>query len=59
MADRYPPWDDEYDDDPLMDEEDDLMDECGFIPGEGVCMNAGTEWCDWECPFNICDPEGM
>ena len=35
----------------------DPLDECGYIPGEGVCMLAGTEWCDWECPFNPCDPE--
>jgi hypothetical protein len=56
MADRYPH---EYDDDPLMDEEDDLMEECGFIPGEGICMKAGTEWCDWSCPFNPRDPIGL
>ena len=47
-------FDDDFDDEP----EDDLMDECGFVPGEGVCMLAGTEWCDWECPYNPCDPEG-
>lgn len=39
--------------------DDDPMDECGYIPGEGVCMLAGTEWCDWDCPFNPCDPEGL
>lgn len=59
MTDRYPPWDDEYDYDPMQDDEDDAMFDCGFVPGHGVCMKAGTEYCDWECPFNPCDPEGM
>ena len=45
--------DDYYDDEP------DPMDECGYVPGSGVCMLAGTEHCDWECPFNPCDPEGL
>lgn len=27
--------------------------------GEGLCTLAGTEHCDWDCPFNPCDPEGM
>lgn len=38
--------------------EDNLID-CGFIPGEGLCTKAGTEECDWECPHNPCDPEGL
>lgn len=47
--------------DPFYDEHDpdadeDAMLDCGFIPGEGVCMLAGTEHCDWDCPFNPCDP---
>lgn len=46
-------------DDGSEDDPDDWMDECGFVPGEGVCTLAGTEWCDWECPFNPCDPEGI
>jgi hypothetical protein len=25
--------------------------DCGMGP-DGLCMNAGTEWCDWECPMN-------
>ncbi len=25
--------------------------ECGYIPEEGVCMKAGTEECDWDCPY--------
>jgi len=41
------------------DDPDDWMDECGYIPGVGLCTLAGTEHCDWDCPFNPCDPEGM
>lgn len=41
------------------DDPSDPMDECGYIPGEGVCMLAGTEHCDWDCPFNPCDAEGI
>lgn len=57
MVDDWHPRDDFDDepDDPLQD----AMDECGFIPEDGICMLAGTEWCDWECPFNPCDPEGI
>lgn len=43
-------------DDPndLWDEQDDYqywLDECGQIPGQG-CLKAGSEECDWECPFS-------
>lgn len=24
---------------------------CGEMPGGG-CSLAGTEWCDWSCPFS-------
>ena len=47
---------DDFDDE---DDPDDWMDECGYISGEGVCTLAGTEHCDWDCPFNPCDPEGI
>lgn len=30
-------------------EEDDDFD-CGDI-GDGYCCYAGTEWCDFECPY--------
>lgn len=37
------------------DEDDDLGDEaemsCGLGP-DGQCALAGTEWCDWDCPFS-------
>jgi hypothetical protein len=42
-----------YADDPEdYDPEDDWDNEfdCGFIPGYG-CQLAGTEECDWECPY--------
>lgn len=26
------------------------LDQCGFVPGYG-CTKAGSEECDWECPF--------
>ena len=25
-------------------------DDCGRMP-DGTCMLAGTEFCDWECPY--------
>jgi len=37
--------DEDFDDDF---DEDDF--ECGFIPGDG-CLMAGTEDCDFECPY--------
>lgn len=48
-----------FDDDCDLGDDDNWMDECGYVPGSGVCMLAGTEHCDWECPYNPCDPEGI
>jgi hypothetical protein len=53
----YP--DDDIDDLPedlwMRDEEDEwerAMDECGKVPAaQGGCLMAGTEFCDFECPF--------
>ena len=28
-----------------------LMAQCGYVPDTGLCQKAGTEYCDWECPF--------
>jgi hypothetical protein len=28
-----------------------LMAQCGYHPDTGLCQKAGTEYCDWECPF--------
>jgi len=30
---------------------DDLMGECGK-DASGSCSLAGTEYCDWDCPFS-------
>ena len=44
----------DYDDDggPNDDEcIDHFLDECGH-DGSGGCSLAGTEYCDWDCPFS-------
>lgn len=47
MADE-PYYDDEdFDDAP---DEFDPADECGLM-SDGQCLLAGTEWCDFECPY--------
>jgi hypothetical protein len=38
----------EWIDDPAADDEDDF--DCGGMV-DGTCMYAGTEWCDFECPY--------
>ena len=32
------------------DEFDDAVQDCGML-ADGTCMKAGSEECDWECPF--------
>lgn len=49
-------FDDDYDDDPEPDEWDEFEEaaqECGLLPAHlgGGCQLAGTEHCDFECPF--------
>jgi hypothetical protein len=44
-----PPDDEEFDGYTDEDAIDDLMDECGDY--DGYCSLAGTEYCDFECPF--------
>ena len=39
---------DEIDD---YDEFEAAADECGQLP-DGTCVLAGTEFCDWDCPFS-------
>lgn len=41
---------DPVEDDPEDDESDDWFDRCGRTP-DGTCMLAGTEECDFECPY--------
>lgn len=40
-------------DDDDFDDDDEGFDEmnCGKVPGGG-CLLAGTEWCDWSCPYS-------
>lgn len=33
------------------DEWEEAVQECGIIPNDGGCQLAGTEHCDFECPF--------
>jgi hypothetical protein len=47
---NYDPTDDDdgYTDDDAIEH---LMGECGKDP-DGYCSMAGTEYCDWDCPFS-------
>jgi hypothetical protein len=38
-----------FDDD--VDEYEEAIQNCGMGP-DGLCSLAGTEQCDWECPFS-------
>jgi hypothetical protein len=52
--------DDEYrdPDDSEEDEWEYAMQECGKVPAaEGGCLMAGTEYCDFECPFRDDDED--
>lgn len=40
----YEPYDDEWD------EEETALEECGQVP-QGGCLMAGTEFCDFDCPY--------
>lgn len=40
-----------YDDEEDADEDGIAEMNCGELP-EGGCSLAGTEWCDWSCPFS-------
>lgn len=44
------PWtDEEMDDEPDFEDEESF--DCGMTP-DGPCTKAGSEECDWDCPFN-------
>jgi hypothetical protein len=47
----WDPSDDEDNGPTDEDAMDSLLDECGQTR-EGYCTLAGTEHCDWECPFS-------
>jgi len=40
----------DYADDLDDEDEDDIGEDCGQLP-DGTCLLAGTEYCDWECPY--------
>ena len=46
-------WDDDWDREQqeAEDELEEAVQECGIVPGDGGCQLAGTEHCDFECPF--------
>jgi hypothetical protein len=47
-------YEDEFDDErefTVEDEFEDAMMNCGMMEN-GLCMKAGSEECDWECPFS-------
>lgn len=33
------------------DEYETAMEACGYYPAERVCLHAGSEYCDFECPL--------
>ncbi len=33
------------------DDDDEYEFDCGFYPGAGTCSKAGSEECDWDCPY--------
>lgn len=52
-------YDDDLDDDFDDECEYDPLDECGLLPAHlgGGCTLAGTEHCDFDCPFRDMDEE--
>ena len=42
---------DDYDGDDWEVEYQEAIDNCGQGQGYEGCMNVGTEYCDWDCPF--------
>ena len=34
-----------------LDSEDDTYWDCGLMP-DGQCLKAGSEECDWDCPYS-------
>ena len=44
-------YDDSIDDEDERDEVEDEMDNCGQM-ADGLCMYAGSEQCEFECPFS-------
>lgn len=42
----------DFDDELESNSEDGFEFDCGMMP-DGTCMLAGTEDCDWECPYGV------
>lgn len=40
-----------FDDDGKLDDEDDFTDMMCGLHSDGQCGNAGSEYCDFECPY--------
>jgi hypothetical protein len=38
--------------DDIGDHWEDAMMNCGLVGNTGLCTKAGSEECDWECPFS-------
>lgn len=53
VDDQFLDYDDDWDEqsDREEDEWEEAIQECGIIPDGGGCQLAGTEYCDFECPF--------
>lgn len=44
----------DFDDDNEYEDGDEAGVDCGLMmmtDGKEICMSAGTEWCDWDCPY--------
>lgn len=50
MDEEYDEYCDDYSDELSNDEDLDHLEECGMTD-RGDCRLAGTEFCDWDCPW--------
>jgi len=42
----------DYEDDYYRDPFEEALMNCGLVGNTGLCTKAGSEECDWDCPFN-------
>lgn len=54
MSEDFDPYDEDYFRDMQLLGDEDNLDDCGMMPN-GQCLQAGSEWCDWDCPRNRMD----
>lgn len=45
--------DEYYDDDGYDDNWENAIDDCGLLPNNSGCLEAGTEYCSFFCPFHV------